>query len=43
MTIGVLGARRMAEGLVPHWLAVGHDALAHSRTGATSTATPGSL
>ena len=32
MRIGVLGAGRMAEGLVPHWLAAGHDVMLAGRT-----------
>jgi len=32
MKIGVLGAGRMAEGLVPHWLEAGHEVLIGGRT-----------
>jgi 8-hydroxy-5-deazaflavin:NADPH oxidoreductase len=32
MRIGVLGAGRMAEGLVPHWLKAGHDVMIGGRT-----------
>jgi 8-hydroxy-5-deazaflavin:NADPH oxidoreductase len=32
MKIGVLGAGRMAEGLVPHWLAAGHEVMIGGRT-----------
>jgi 8-hydroxy-5-deazaflavin:NADPH oxidoreductase len=32
MKIGVLGAGRMAEGLVPRWLAAGHDVMIGGRT-----------
>ncbi len=32
MKIGVLGAGRMAEALVPHWLEAGHDVLIGGRT-----------
>lgn len=32
MKIGVLGAGRMAEALVPHWLKAGHDVMIGGRT-----------
>lgn len=32
MRIGVLGAGRMAEGLVPHWLRAGHEVMIGGRT-----------
>ena len=32
MKIGVLGAGRMAEGLVPHWVAAGHEVMIGGRT-----------
>jgi 8-hydroxy-5-deazaflavin:NADPH oxidoreductase len=32
MKIGVLGAGRMTEGLVPHWVAAGHDVVIGGRT-----------
>jgi predicted dinucleotide-binding enzyme len=38
MKIGVLGAGRMAEGLVPHWLAAGHDVMIGGRTPAKAAA-----
>src|SRR3712207_2992971 len=38
MKIGVLGAGRMAEALVPHWLEAGHDVLIGGRTVPKATA-----
>src|SRR5690348_2509291 len=38
MKIGVLGAGRMTEGLVPHWLAAGHEVLIGGRTPAKARA-----
>jgi hypothetical protein len=32
MKVGVLGAGRMAEGLVPHWVAAGHQVMIGGRT-----------